>query len=112
MKAFLSIETRIFPILKKVTSLGRDLDNTLVFADNAVSRFHAQITNDGEDYYLEDLKSTGGTQLNGERVTEKKLLNSGDKISLAGIDLFFYSDIDEIDQAISTRTGNLDEPEI
>ncbi len=44
--------------------------------DPAVSRIHARITKDGDDYYISDLNSTNGTFYNGRR------LESGEKVKL------------------------------
>ena len=37
-----------------------------------VSRVHARVTRDGDDYYIEDLNSTNGTYLNGEILNYKE----------------------------------------
>ena len=48
-----------------------------------ISRIHAVIKNNGEDYFLEDLGSSGGTFLNGRRVQkEPEKLHRGDEIRL------------------------------
>lgn len=67
------------PIAPLPFTMGRQPDNSLVLRDSRVSRRHAQIVLDGEEYYVEDLGSSHGTFLNGERVQRKPLLH-GDVI--------------------------------
>lgn len=57
-----------------------------------ISRYHAKITSDREKYYLTDLNSTNGTCLNGEPLPcyQRRELNNGDEIALAGIKYRFY----------------------
>ncbi len=59
--------------------IGRQADNDLVIRDSRTSRHHARITREEDDYFLEDLDSTHGTFLNGERVRRARLGN-GDRI--------------------------------
>jgi phosphoserine phosphatase RsbU/P len=54
-------------------SVGRKVDKDLVIADPRVSRDHAQIVLEGEDFYLIDQGSKHGTFVNGERIQRQKL---------------------------------------
>jgi len=49
-------------------TLGRDKGNDIVLDERLVSRRHAVIQKIGQEYFLEDLGSTNGTQVNGQRV--------------------------------------------
>lgn len=53
--------------------------------DPAVSRIHAKIQKEGEDYYIQDMNSTNGTYFNGRRleIQEKVKLQVGDELSFA-----------------------------
>jgi EAL domain-containing protein (putative c-di-GMP-specific phosphodiesterase class I) len=55
-----------------------------------VSREHAAIVASGLKYKLQDLDSTNGTFLNGNRITEVDL-NDGDVITVADVELTFFS---------------------
>lgn len=68
--------------------LGREEDCSICLPRSSVSRHHAQITWDGEDYVLEDLDSTNGTIVNNVRVSKCKLRNH-DLIRIGEASLMF-----------------------
>jgi serine phosphatase RsbU (regulator of sigma subunit)/pSer/pThr/pTyr-binding forkhead associated (FHA) protein len=75
--------------------LGRNPECDLheLLADVAgVSRLHARIERVGGQYVIQDEGSRNGTWVNGERLAAKKLLTSGDRISIGELDLTFYDD--------------------
>jgi FHA domain len=53
--------------------IGRHLDCDVVFTDTAVSRFHARLRFRDGRWILQDLESTNGTTVNGERVGRSEL---------------------------------------
>jgi pSer/pThr/pTyr-binding forkhead associated (FHA) protein len=69
---------RRWELREKTTTLGRDPAATIATQDASVSRFHAQITRQSGGYYLADLDSSNGTQVNGERVSEPHRIVAGD----------------------------------
>lgn len=68
--------------------LGRDADNLIVLADSGVSRHHARIVKSGSEWAIEDLGSSNGTWVNGQRVARASL-SDGDRIKLGGVELVF-----------------------
>jgi pSer/pThr/pTyr-binding forkhead associated (FHA) protein len=62
--------------------LGREAINDIVLQDPEVSRRHARITFQGDRYYIEDLGSTNGTFVNGQRISVPTWLNNGDLIEM------------------------------
>ncbi len=54
-------------------SIGRSAESNLVVNDLRLSRKHFQIERRGESFYLKDLGSSAGTNLNGKRAVESKL---------------------------------------
>jgi pSer/pThr/pTyr-binding forkhead associated (FHA) protein/outer membrane protein assembly factor BamB len=79
--------------------IGRKADNDIVLEERNVSRYHAQIIMKEEQYFLEDLKSTGGTVLNGEPVVEKDI-HTGDIIEIGNYQLHFDSGIPEDERTV------------
>jgi pSer/pThr/pTyr-binding forkhead associated (FHA) protein len=70
--------------------LGRGPDNDVVLKRTHISRHHAAITWREGDFALADLGSTNGTQVDGEAVTQPRVLQDGNVISLPEVDLNFY----------------------
>ncbi len=87
-------QDKAIPVDKAVINLGRKSTNDVVINDLRVSRFHAQIRRTREGYMVFDVGSTGGTFVNGERITSHAL-KSGDVISLAGYSLIFTNEKDQ-----------------
>ena len=68
--------------------LGRSKDCDIQVEDANVSRRHAELRREGPAWWLVDLDSTNGTELNGKRAKRAKL-NEGDTITLGATDLVF-----------------------
>ena len=88
--AFLIVNKQITPLVKEVTTLGRHFENDLVFHEEFLSRFHAEIVVEDEKYVLYDKESTSGTFVNRRKI-HRCVLNSGDLISLANILIMFVN---------------------
>jgi hypothetical protein len=73
--------------LDAVTTLGRDVNNTIVVEDRFASAEHAVLTFRGRAWYLEDLGSTNGTYVNGTRVDRVWPLSFGDEIQVGQVRL-------------------------
>jgi pSer/pThr/pTyr-binding forkhead associated (FHA) protein len=101
VNAFLIINgSHFFPLNIPVVNIGRRSDNQLILEDARVSRTHAQLRSVRGRYILFDLNSTGGTFVNGQRITQQTLF-AGDVISLSGVALIYGED------ASSPATPNL-----
>jgi hypothetical protein len=68
--------------LANETTLGRWQDNNIVIDDRWVSRHHARIRHQDDQYLVEDLGSKNGTQVNGQRITEPTRLADGDELQI------------------------------
>jgi putative secretion ATPase (PEP-CTERM system associated) len=77
-----------FPISKRLTTIGRKLDNDIHIDSRIVSRHHAQVKRLGNRCQLLDLNSRNGTLLNGESVQEADL-KDGDVIAIGDHTLTF-----------------------
>lgn len=66
-------------------SVGRKVDKDLVIADPRVSRDHAQIMQEGSEFFLVDQGSKHGTFVNGERIQRQKL-ERGDRLEFGARD--------------------------
>ena len=94
--------TLTFKLKDQDAFLGRDPSIAISVPVDGVSRQHAKIRWDGKTYWLEDLKSTNGTFLNGQAAVRERLKHL-DVIGLGRkIDLVFLLRAPE---AAATRQG-------
>src|SRR5579863_9861503 len=69
-----------FPIAAdKQIVVGRSSDLDMVLVEDMVSRKHARIAMQGEQIWIEDLGSTNGTFVNGEKIKRARL-KEGDRV--------------------------------
>ncbi|MBV1908771.1 MAG: FHA domain-containing protein [Kangiellaceae bacterium] len=83
-------------LTEEVTILGRARDCDIQIDDQSVSSKHARIVSEPDPYlkgnrvlYLEDLRSTNGTQLNNLPVTKEKL-SDGDDVKIGFTDFQYF----------------------
>jgi hypothetical protein len=74
-------------LLQPFTTLGRGVANTIVVPDTFASAEHALISWRGGQWWLEDLSSRNGTQLNDESITVPTVLSAGDVIAIGQVKL-------------------------
>ncbi|MBU4556912.1 MAG: FHA domain-containing protein [Actinobacteria bacterium] len=67
--------------------IGRTPGADIVIADDFISSQHARVLPQGDAAMLEDLGSTNGTVLNGQRISSPSLLDLGDEIELGTVTL-------------------------
>ena len=73
--------------LDAITTLGRDVNNAIVVDDAFVSAEHAVLTFRGRTWYVEDLRSTNGTFVNGTPVEGVASIGFGDVVQLGQVRL-------------------------
>ena len=71
--------------LDAVTTVGRDLANTVVVDDPFASSEHALLTYRGRVWYVEDRGSTNGTFVNGMPVSGPTAMGFGDQLQVGEI---------------------------
>lgn len=92
-------------LIEEVTILGRAKDCDVQIEDQSVSSKHARIVAEADPFldgnrilFIEDLKSTNGTKVNGNLVAKQKL-SDGDSLNIGFTDF----------QYIENDSNNLDE---
>ena len=93
---------RVFRDLPTPLTIGREEGNILRLNDERVSRFHAKVQIDSEDFILTDLESTNGTRVNGA-VVQIRRLRFGDRVSVGRSTLLFGSN-----EQIAVRMATLE----
>ena len=81
-------QSAVWHQLGKRTTIGRATENEVRIDEGFISRHHAVAVRDGPDTVLEDLDSTNGTYVNGERIS-RRTLRDGDLVNLGTLEFHF-----------------------
>ena len=73
---------------KRRLLIGRSKECDIQLADPNVSRRHAELRQEGASYWIVDLDSTNGVEVNGRRLKRAKL-EDGDRLTLGSTELVF-----------------------
>jgi hypothetical protein len=84
----LTVDGRAIPVVTDQVVIGRSRECDVRVSDANVSRRHAEVVHEDGAYWLVDLGSTNGTELNGKRV-DRTRLSDGDRITLGSTELVF-----------------------
>jgi hypothetical protein len=86
--ALLRVGTVSVELAAPVMLIGRNKSCDVVVPDPNVSRRHAEIRREGDDYVVIDLDSTNGVHLNG-RAVKRARLSDGDRLTVGTSELRF-----------------------
>ncbi|MBI1256200.1 MAG: FHA domain-containing protein [Chloroflexi bacterium] len=95
-----------YDLNKDIVTLGRDITNDIVINDPEVSRHHMRLTRGAGGFTVEDLGSTNGTFVNGQRLTGARPLRPGDMIGLGETVTLAY----EMSAAPTISEPSVDQP--
>ena len=84
----LTVDGHEYPVTARHVVLGRSRECDIRVPDANVSRRHAEMRQEGATYWIVDLGSTNGTEVNGRRV-ERAKVPDGDRITIGGTDVVF-----------------------
>jgi predicted component of type VI protein secretion system len=73
---------KVYELVKNELVIGRDINADIVINDSEVSRKHARLTMQGAGVVLEDLGSTNGTFVDGQRLMGPHILRLGEVVML------------------------------
>lgn len=79
-----------YPLVGQIT-LGRGNDNQIVLKDPYISKKHLRIVEDEGKFYLEDLNSSNGTYVNGDRILDVVELKNGDRIKVGQVEFLYVN---------------------
>ena len=88
-------------------TIGRDSTNEITINDAEISRRHARLTFQGGKYVLDDLGSTNGTFVNGQRLAGPRVLKAGEVVSFGEqiVLVFEVTNIDSGATMVSPRAA-------
>ena len=90
--AILSWDGKRHEIAKRRVVIGRSKDADIQVTDPNVSRRHAELRQEGATYWLVDLDSTNGVEVNGKRVKRLKL-EDGTRFTIGGTEIAFEREL-------------------
>ncbi len=91
--------------------IGRHPACDVVLDISSVSRQHAAVTIEGDDVFIEDLRSRNGTTVNGQRLTARQRLSDGDEVVICDQCLRFQ-DAEHFDATILSAEPRTDEADM
>lgn len=103
-------EATSFELTAEETVIGRHPECTMQINSNMVSRKHARVLKEGNEFVVEDMGSGNGTYVNGKKIDGKTTLNHEDRIKLGPVLLRFESELNVGRRAVplqpvSSRAG-------
>jgi Zn-dependent protease with chaperone function len=86
----LAADTQLPHILRRrLTRLGRNPDNDIVVDNDRVSRYHAEIVRQDNEFTVVDKQSRNGIWLNGSRIDASAPLKNGDRLRIGRQEFLF-----------------------
>jgi ABC-type multidrug transport system ATPase subunit/pSer/pThr/pTyr-binding forkhead associated (FHA) protein len=85
-------ELSLEALQQNVISIGRTPENKIVVPHPQVSSHHAQIVKQGDQLYIEDLRSANGTFVRGQRIApnQKVPIQNGEKVYIGPMPLLIH----------------------
>ena len=88
----LTVDGKKTEVTSRRTLIGRSKECDVRIEDGAASRRHAELRQEGTAYWIVDLDSTNGLEVNGLR-TKRAKLDHGDKITIGSTEISFRRDL-------------------
>jgi len=102
---------KIFELNRPEMFIGRDTNVEITISDAEVSRKHARLFLQGATYSIEDLGSTNGCFVNGQRLMGPHALRSGELVMLGeNVGLVFEASAMDMDATIAAGPGQFVTP--
>ena len=103
------VEIKHVYLQKDRTTLGRSADNDIVFDNMVVSGHHCVFDLVGlADVFIEDLRSTNGTYINGEMVKQRRKLRDGEVIAIGNFRIQYLQESERPSGFSETAAMKLD----
>jgi pSer/pThr/pTyr-binding forkhead associated (FHA) protein len=80
-----------FSLSEIENTIGRTDENFILLSDQSISRQHAKVVRNGDQYTAIDLDSSNGSRLNGRPLTGAKVLTPGDLVEFGDVEFVFTS---------------------
>jgi len=100
--------TENFPLSRLRTTIGRSARSDICISDAFASRLHAEIREEGESFWLQDLGSANGTRYNGSLVSMPIPLTNGGKIQIGETVMVYHDDKNRSNKNATLIADNTD----
>jgi hypothetical protein len=80
---------KVYDIDQSTIGVGRDEEMDIVIDNPSMSRRHAEIRQEGDGWVVEDMGSSNGTFLHGQRIQAPQPLKTGDEIGFGKFSVVF-----------------------
>jgi transcriptional regulator with GAF, ATPase, and Fis domain len=79
---------RVFPIFKKITTIGRSGGNDISIEAGGLADYHVQLFFDGKDFNVSEVDTESEIKINGKKKRRGKLFH-GDRLGVGSVELVF-----------------------
>jgi pSer/pThr/pTyr-binding forkhead associated (FHA) protein len=95
--------TTVVPVVRSEITIGRQAGNTIRLTDRNVSRRHARLVRENGTLLIEDLGSSNGVRVNGEKIHGRSKLGDGDVVEIGDYDLGIEGRLDTPASPLAVR---------
>jgi len=95
--------TTVVPLASDAITIGRQPGNTIQLTERNVSRRHARLSPEGEQWTIEDLESYNGVKVNGAPISGRVTLKEGDVVQIGDYHLAITEDPEKQSLNYETR---------
>lgn len=92
------------PFVRPALTVGRNVDNDVRLPRRNVSRRHCRLVRDPAGLIVEDLGSSTGVRIGGQRVEGRALVPPGEAVVVGNFRLFVAEDPDELDEPVELES--------
>jgi pSer/pThr/pTyr-binding forkhead associated (FHA) protein len=89
-------QRKVVPVVWDEITIGREDGNTIRLPERNVSRRHARLVRDDGFFVIEDLGSSNGVRINGDRIDAPRRVREGDLIQIGDYDLGIEGKIEPV----------------
>jgi tetratricopeptide (TPR) repeat protein len=95
----------VVPLARQEITIGRQSGNAVRLTERNVSRRHARLVRNNRAILLEDLDSSNGTQVNGQKLQGQVALRVGDQVRIGDYELSIRSQENESEGPVRVGIG-------
>ena len=87
----------IFPLVEGRSTIGRNINNSIILSDELVSTYHAAVLFRNGSCWIEDLNSRNGVYINGKKISRRLKLENDSLIKIGSTILKYSAEHEEVE---------------